>query len=70
MFALQTAASAAGDAIKVATPYAKSTLELLIAQDPAILAAGAGGLFLAYLLVPAFFSGVAYSARGYAGKSV
>eukprot|EP00475_Leptophrys_vorax_P028772 TRINITY_DN41865_c0_g1_i1.p1 TRINITY_DN41865_c0_g1~~TRINITY_DN41865_c0_g1_i1.p1 ORF type:complete len:404 (+),score=68.10 TRINITY_DN41865_c0_g1_i1:76-1287(+) len=70
--AAKTAVGIAGDVtektITVASPYAQTTFETLIAQDPAVLAAGAGGLLLLYLLAPSFGGSIAYAARGYAGE--
>lgn len=56
-----------GDAVKVASPYAQSALDTILAQEPQVLAAGAGALFLVYLIVPSLLQGIVYSARGYAG---
>lgn len=57
-----------GKALTVASPYAESTLETVLAQDPLILGVGAGSLVLLYLLAPTIFSSIAYSARGFAGQ--
>ena len=66
--AVGVATGAAGDAIVAATPVAQATFESLSAQDPAVLAAGAGALVAVYLAAPAFFGSVVAGARGYAGE--
>eukprot|EP00897_Mesotaenium_endlicherianum_P011002 jgi/Mesen1/9930/ME000070S09214 len=75
MHIAQTAASVAeevgsqtGQALKIATPYAESTLESVLSQDPSILAAGAGALVLLYLLAPSLGSALASNVRGYRGN--
>ena len=59
-----------GQVITAATPTAQSTVETVLAQEPTILAAGAGGLVVLYLLAPRLGSAIAYSARGFAGKEL
>eukprot|EP00245_Coleochaete_scutata_P013593 TRINITY_DN5585_c0_g1_i1.p1 TRINITY_DN5585_c0_g1~~TRINITY_DN5585_c0_g1_i1.p1 ORF type:complete len:419 (-),score=124.68 TRINITY_DN5585_c0_g1_i1:403-1659(-) len=63
----EVAGSTAKSAFEVGSPYAQSTFETLLAQEPVILAAGAGALVLLYLLAPAIGSTVGYNFRGYAG---
>lgn len=63
--AAKTAAGVAGDAFTAASPYAKSTLETILAQEPQVLAAGGGALLLVYLIVPGLLSSLAFSARDF-----
>lgn len=65
---MTTASDVAGDALEAATPVAKATFETLSAQDPAVLAAGAGVLLGVYFLTPGFLGGLVAGARGFAGE--
>eukprot|EP00271_Cylindrocystis_brebissonii_P003159 TRINITY_DN1391_c0_g1_i2.p1 TRINITY_DN1391_c0_g1~~TRINITY_DN1391_c0_g1_i2.p1 ORF type:complete len:363 (-),score=111.18 TRINITY_DN1391_c0_g1_i2:722-1810(-) len=73
--AAKTAASVAGEvsektsaALTTYTPAARGALETLLAQDPLVLAGGAGGLTLLYLLAPSLLGAALESARGFAGE--
>lgn len=70
--ATKTAVSVAGDVtgktFEAASPYAQATVDSLSVQDPAVLAVGAGGLLLLYLLAPSLGGSIAFAARGYAGE--
>eukprot|EP00243_Klebsormidium_subtile_P004322 TRINITY_DN18294_c0_g1_i1.p1 TRINITY_DN18294_c0_g1~~TRINITY_DN18294_c0_g1_i1.p1 ORF type:complete len:444 (-),score=114.02 TRINITY_DN18294_c0_g1_i1:363-1610(-) len=62
-----TAADTVTSAAKSASPFALSALETTLAQQPTVLAAGAGGLVLLYLLAPSLVGGLGQAFRGYAG---
>lgn len=64
----QTAVGVAGDAFEKASPVAQATFDTLSAQDPTILAAGAGTLIAIYLLTPGVFGSIVSGARGFAGE--
>lgn len=64
-----TAADTVTSAAKSASPFALSALESALAQQPTVLAAGAGGLVLLYLLAPSLVGGIGSAFRGYAGEN-
>jgi hypothetical protein len=63
-----TAAGTVTTAAKSASPFALSALETALAQQPTVLAAGAGALVLLYLLAPTLVGGLGQAFRGYAGE--
>ncbi|KAG0586143.1 hypothetical protein KC19_2G067900 [Ceratodon purpureus] len=69
--AAKSAASAAGEVgkyVEGAQPSISSTLQNVLSSDPIVLATGAGGLLLLYLLAPSVFSSISYAARGFKGE--
>lgn len=60
-------ASQGAKTLEAGKPYAASTLERILAQEPSAIAVEAGGLILLYLLAPVIFSSIGYTLRGYAG---
>ncbi|TKY54967.1 Calcium sensing receptor [Spatholobus suberectus] len=53
--------------IEVAKPIASSTVEIISSSDPTVIAATAGALFVAYLLIPPIWSAISANLRGYKG---
>ncbi|XP_078443424.1 calcium sensing receptor [Wolffia australiana] len=54
--------------IEGAKPIASSTMETISSSDPSVIAASAGALVLAYLLLPPVFSAISFNFRGYRGS--
>ncbi|KAK4252581.1 hypothetical protein QN277_014563 [Acacia crassicarpa] len=62
------AAQQTGRVIEDAKPIASTTVETISSADPTVIAGTAGAIFLAYILLPPFWSLLSFNFRGYKGE--